>query len=410
MNLLMIARIALRSLRRAFLRSVLTTLGIIIGVATVIAMVGIGNGAKDKVANLLSGADANELYLYAQMPVTDWRTGSQEQMRAGDGILLAAYEAIREKIRGIASISLWVYSENAGKVSANGHVSSPQIEGVNVEGLGMQRRPIVDGTFFGRADQDAAASVCLITQAVAKDLFDQAEPVGRTLLIQKIPFLIIGLLEDDNTRRSNGLGGPARDLSVYVPYTAVLMRLDRRAQIEVGIKAEKPERLHDVQQDVQDLMEERRGARKAEFRTSDVSDFIKSYTSGIETMTLLLATIAGISLLVGGIGIMNILLVSVTERTREIGIRLAIGTRERDILKQFILEAAILSVAGGLMGIGLGVAVSSIMTRFYSWTTHITTGTILGAFVTSAVIGVFFGWYPARKAAQLDPIEALRYE
>ena len=127
-------------------------------------------------------------------------------------------------------------------------------------------------------------------------------------------------------------------------------------------------------------------------------------------MTLLLATIAGISLLVGGIGIMNIMLVSVTERTREIGIRLAIGTRERDILKQFILEAAILSVAGGLIGIGLGVAVSGIMTKFYSWTTHITPGTIVGAFLTSAVIGIFFGWYPARKAARLDPIEALRYE
>jgi len=409
MSLWTICRVALRSLRRAFLRSVLTTLGIIIGVATVIAMVGIGNGARDRISGLLSGIDANNLWLYAQMPVVDWRTGEQKPMPPNDGIKLGDYEAIREKIKGVSALSLSVWSPGSGKVTANGRTSSPESWGDNLDGLAMQKRPVVEGTLFGAADLRDAASVCIITKSVAQDLFPGQSAVGRILVMKKVPMRIIGVLADDNSRRSSGRGDQ-RDLALIMPYTSVLMRLDHRAQIEIGIKAESPARLHAVQQDVQDLMEERRGSRKAEFRTSDVSDFIESYTSGVKTMTLLLASIAGISLVVGGIGIMNIMLVSVTERTREIGIRLAIGTRERDILRQFILEAAFLSLTGGLVGIALGVVASALLTRFYGWKSDLTPGTILGAFATSAIVGVFFGWYPARKAARLDPIEALRYE
>jgi putative ABC transport system permease protein len=381
-------------------------LGVIIGVAAVIAMVGIGSGARKRVEGLFSSYDSNKISLTAWMPGHGLKGfGSPPP---GDGVLLDDYFAIRSRIAGVSEVSVEAASPAIGSAGANGRSVPAQAVGVDVDGVDLSGRHVVAGSNFGAADVREAASVCLINQMLATDLFDRDDPLGRTIRLKQLPFVVIGVISDK--LNSFERQPSARDHMVLLPYTSVLRRIDRRAGLSISLRAASVAELPRIRQEVNDLVEERRGPRKAQFFISDISDSVKAYTQGTDTMTALLASIAGISLLVGGIGIMNIMLVSVTERTREIGIRLAVGAHGRDILRQFIVEAGVLGVLGGLLGIGLGVGAARIITLVNGWPTEVTPASILIAFCTSAVIGVFFGWYPARKASQLDPIDALRYE
>jgi putative ABC transport system permease protein len=247
----------------------------------------------------------------------------------------------------------------------------------------------------------------VIGQTVVAKLFPDGDPVGRSLRIRNLPFKIIGVLK---AKGFNYFGSDQDDV-VIIPYTSHIKRIARRPNLNsIIIQAESPDQMTRIQQDVTDLLQQRRNGRDPDFTVRNQQELAEAATATTKTMTVLLGAIAGVSLIVGGIGIMNIMLVSVTERTREIGIRLAVGAHGRDVLTQFLVEAIILSVMGGTLGILLGVGSSQLISRLNGWPVLISTSAIFGAVAFSAAIGVFFGFYPARKAAQLDPIEALRYE
>ena len=254
---------------------------------------------------------------------------------------------------------------------------------------------------------NSAAKVCVIGQTVVAKLFPDGDPVGRSLRIRNLPFKIVGVLK---AKGFNYFGSDQDDV-VIIPYTSHLKRIARRPNLNsIIIQAESPDQMTRIQQDVTDFLQQRRNGRDPDFTVRNQQELAEAATATTKTMTVLLGAIAGVSLIVGGIGIMNIMLVSVTERTREIGIRLAVGAHGRDVLTQFLVEAIILSVMGGTLGILLGVGSSQLISRLNGWPVLVSTSAIVGAVAFSAAIGVFFGFYPARKAAQLDPIEALRYE
>ena len=260
---------------------------------------------------------------------------------------------------------------------------------------------------FTEGDVNSAAKVCVIGQTVVAKLFPDGDPVGRSLRIRNLPFKIIGVLK---AKGFNYFGSDQDDV-VIIPYTSHIKRIARRPNLNsIIIQAESPDQMTRIQQDVTDLLQQRRNGRDPDFTVRNQQELAEAATATTKTMTVLLGAIAGVSLIVGGIGIMNIMLVSVTERTREIGIRLAVGAHGRDVLTQFLVEAIILSVMGGTLGILLGVGSSQLISRLNGWPVLISTSAIFGAVAFSAAIGVFFGFYPARKAAQLDPIEALRDE
>jgi putative ABC transport system permease protein len=407
MNFWIILKVALRSLRRTLLRSSLTALGIIIGVASVIAMVSLGNGAREQIEKQFARLDSNMLLFQALPPRDQWRVDRMMRPRLppGEGLTVEDYQAIRNEVSGIAAASVQMMAAGAD-IKANGRGAEASVGGVDVGAFEIFPRRILSGSSFGESDVHSVASVCVINETLAKDLFAGRNPVGRIVRVRNVPFVIIGVVSDRDVMDS---GGPPSG-ELYMPYTSLIRRLDRTVAPGIVLKAKNPAELVRIESDVRDLLERRRGKRTAEFQASNVAEQVKSFKESTRTMTLLLGAIGGISLLVGGIGIMNIMLVSVTERTREIGIRLAIGTRGRDVLRQFLIEAIILSVLGGTFGIVLGVGIAQLMTHLNDWPTDVTISSVLAAFLCSASIGVFFGWYPARQAARLDPIEALRME
>lgn len=406
MNFWIVLKVALRNLRRTPLRTSLTTLGIVIGVAAVIAMVSIGSGARAQVEEQFAAFDTNRLTVTAQVPRSLWREGRLPSLRPGQGLTLEDYAAIRADVPGIAAASVEVRA-SAGEVNAHGRTSEANLQGIDADGFEIESREVMRGSAFGKADVKAAGTVCLITESLAEHLFDRKDPLGRLVRVQSTPFVVIGVVADD--RRFAWRPGQ-QDTTVFIPYTSLLRRLDRNASISIALKADDPANLGRLRQAVITLLERRRGTRTAEFVAESFAEGIEAYIESRRTMTRLLGAIAGISLLVGGIGIMNIMLVSVTERTREIGLRMAIGTRGRDILRQFLIESMVLSVLGGALGIALGAGVARLLTRLNDWPTVITPESILVAFLCSAVIGIVFGYYPARQAARLDPIDALRFE
>jgi putative ABC transport system permease protein len=412
MNFLIILKVALRSLRRTMLRSGLTALGIIVGVAAVIAMVSIGNGASAKVKSALASVDTNLIRMQANIPrhMFNAQNGpANRQLMAREQLTLADYAAVRTEVPGVGLSSVLLNSSVNG-VKANGRRATGMVTGMDVDGIAINRRQVLRGVAFGQSDVGQAASVCLISENLAGKLFAFADPVGARIQLGTTPFTVIGVLKDDTSLGFAGLGDMTGDSSIILPYTSLLRRLNPRAHVSILVKAEDPAQVGVVQQRINDLMEMRRGTRKAEFIAGNAADTVKAFMEGTKAMTLLLGAIGGISLLVGGIGIMNIMLVSVTERTREIGIRLAIGTRGRDVLRQFLIESTILSVLGGAIGILLGVGIAIVITTMNDWPTVITFSSVAGAFLCSAAVGVFFGYYPARQAARLDPIQALRSE
>jgi putative ABC transport system permease protein len=410
MYVLASVRIALRSLRVNKLRSALTMLGIVIGVGAVIAMVAIGSGAANRISEQIASIGSN---LIMVLPGSATSGG----MRMGHGSRLTLTE---EDARAIAL-------QVPGVVTAGGNMRggaqvvfgnqnwSTVIQGTTPDYLEIRDWDLADGKFFTDEDLDGSTKVAVLGQTVKENLFGDGDAIGQIVRIKKVPFTVIGIL----SRKGQTTWGQDQDDTVVIPLSTAKKRVlgvsqaNARAIGVISIKVESADLIPEIQQQVIDLLRQRHRLQpyqEDDFDVRNLADAFAAQEASARTMTLLLGAIASVSLLVGGIGIMNIMLVSVTERTREIGLRMAVGARSRDILGQFLIEAVTLALIGGILGVLMGVGGSALIAMLANWSTLITPGSVAMAFGSAAFIGIFFGYYPAHKAAFLDPIEALRYE
>ena len=395
-------KVALRALRRNKMRSILTALGIIIGVGAVIAMVSIGNGAKAQVEAQVASLGENVITVFPG----SFTTGG---MRSGWGsastLTIEDAEGIRREVANAVAVSPEV--RDRAQVLANGLNWNTQIMGESPDYPAIRTWKFAEGSIFTDQDVRSVAKVAVLGKTVVDQLFPDGDPLGKTVRIRNIPFKVVGVLAS----KGFNLFGQDQDDTVVIPYTSHLKRVSHHTNINsILVQAASAEAIDKVQQDITDLLMQRRKGREQDFTVRNQVEIAQAATATSETMTLLLGAIAGVSLIVGGIGIMNIMLVSVTERTREIGIRLAVGAHGRDVLLQFLIEAVILSSLGGVIGILIGVGASELVSMKTGWPILVSSTSVVVAVVFSAAVGMFFGFYPARKAAQLDPIEALRYE
>ena len=395
---------ALAALRANTVRSVLTTLGIIIGVAAVIIIVALGEGANASVTSQLQGLGTN---LLTVMPGSSQGFG----VRAGAGSLTTLKAADADAIRTLPDVDAVsaVVGGNA-QVIAGSQNWSTRVSAVDPTYQQLQDWQIASGTFFTDQDNTDSSNVAVLGQTVVTNLFPNGDsPVGQLVRIRNVPFTVIGTLAS----KGSGIGGDQDD-TVLIPFQTGQVRLFGATSVnEILVQVNDTDHMTSVQQEVQQLLRVRHRIQTGQaddFNVRNNADIISRVSSVTTTLTLLLGGVAAVSLVVGGIGIMNIMLVSVTERTREIGIRLAVGARPNDILTQFMVEAVVLSVLGGLIGILFGGGVALLMPVVAGWNTLLPWNAVAIAFGVSAAIGIFFGIYPARKASQLDPIEALRYE
>jgi putative ABC transport system permease protein len=399
-------KIALRALRRNILRSFLTMLGIIVGISAVIVGVSMGAGAKAEVDKRIAGMGQNLLTV---------RSGniSRGGVRGGFGmapnLTPADYEAVRREVPGVTAVSPEARAQS--QIAVGNQNANVQVLGVSAEYLQARSWTLRGGDNFTEADVRNANKVCLIGTTTAKTLFgENIDPVGQVVRIKSAPFTIVGWLE----AKGSGSFGDDQDDVLLLPYTSVMKRLSGDTKFRsLFVQAASPADIPDVQQGITELLRQRHQITEGKeddfmVRTQqETSDF---FNANNRIMTVLIGFFAGISLVVGGIGIMNIMLVSVTERTREIGIRMAVGARGRDVLRQFLTEAVLLSALGGALGIATGYWLAPLLTKFAGFPTLISQQSVLIAFTVSAVIGIVFGFFPALKAARLDPIDALRYE
>ena len=405
MNILRIGKVSLRALNRNKMRSFLTALGIIIGVGAVIAMVSIGQGAKAAVEARFNAMGTNLLFL---------RAGSHNYggVRGGSGTFTDLKpedaDAILDKCDAVKYVSPSVQSR-AQVVFGNKNWNT-SIQGGSDKYPLIRNWDLTAGTFFDEGQVKSAAKVCVLGSEVKKNLFEVDDPIGQVIRINKMPFRVLGVLK--SLGESGGFMN--RDDMIVAPYTTVqkkLLGIDHISGIDMS--AVSADKTTEAQTQIQELMRVRHKIAPGsddDFEVRNMSDIAESAAQSTQILTNLLGGIALVSLLVGGIGIMNIMLVSVTERIREIGIRMSVGAREKDILLQFLTEAVTLSIIGGILGIALGVGASKILSKVGGWKTIVSTSSILIAFLFSGSVGVIFGFYPARKASKLDPIEALRYE
>jgi putative ABC transport system permease protein len=404
MSILMTLVIALKALSRNKMRTMLTMLGMIIGVGAVITMVALGKGAQSTIEEQVKAAGTNLITVMAG-------NFTQGGVRQGGGMSTTLTPEDAEALRQLPGVQYLAAGVNsrAQLVAGNQNWSS-QIQGTDVELPLIRNWPNKYGSFFTSQDVQAAAKVCVLGQTVADNLFGpDMDPTGQIIRIKNQPFKVLGVMAP---KGSTGFGQDQDD-AVYVPYTTVQKKLQGIQHInQVQISAATPETAP-VSASITDLLRTRHklmGSDPDDFMVRTQEEMASVRTETTRTMTTLLAAIAGVSLLVGGIGIMNIMLVSVTERTREIGLRMAIGARGRDVLMQFLVEAVVLSLFGGMLGIAMGYGLSAAAEKFLQWPTSIPPNAIAMAFGFAAGTGVFFGFYPAKKAAGLDPIEALRFE
>lgn len=405
MRLLATLKIALRALRRNKLRTLLTMLGMIIGVGAVIAMVGIGNGAKSQIESQIAGMGQNVILIFAG----NFTRGGVHSGWGGAGTLTPEdADAIQREIPGVTAVSPEV--RTGAQIAAGDQNWSTSIIGEGAQYFDIRSWPVVAGAGFTEQDVRGANKVAVIGKTIAEQLYPGEDPVGQVLRIRSVPFIVVGMLKP----KGLSVQGSDQDDLVVVPYTSAMKRLQRATNLRTILaQAAKPSLLNPVQEQISALLRQRHRittGKDDDFTVRNQQEIADMATEQSKTMTYLLAAIACVSLLVGGIGIMNIMLVSVTERTREIGIRMAIGARGNDILLQFLIEAVTLSLLGGIIGIGAGMGASRIIEAWKHWPVATPLLWILAAFLVSALVGVFFGFYPARKAARLDPIDALRYE
>lgn len=397
--------IAFDGLKANKLRSILTMLGIIIGVGAVIAMVSIGLGVREKVQSSIAGLGSNLLIV-----TPGAASSSGGKLAAGSSINLTDKDAkaIAREVSGVSLVASSV-SKSYQIVFGNQNWTT-SVQGTTPEFLGVRSFTVQEGRFFSNQDVESRARVAVLGRTVADNLFGGVSPIGQTIRINKAPFQVIGVLEG----KGQSSGGMDQDDTVVIPLTTAQERLMGITHVQnINVQASSPEVIDQVQSDITALLRTRHnliGNVADDFTVRNLVSVMATATEATSMITLLLGNVAAISLLVGGIGIMNIMLVSVTERTREIGIRKALGARYRHILLQFLIEAVVIGVAGGILGILLGIGASYAISAIAGWNTVVSTLAIVAAFCFSIMIGLIFGVYPARKAALLDPIEALRYE
>ena len=412
MNYQNLFKIAIRAIAANKMRSFLTALGIIIGIAAVITMLAIGQGSKASIKANIAEMGSNMIMIH---PGADMRGGVRQDASSMETLKQTDYQAIKDECNYISAISPSV-SSNGQWINGNNNTQS-SIYGVNQDYLTIRQLKIADGEMFTDADIKAAAKVCILGQTVVDYLFpDGSDPIGRVVRFNSIPFRVIGVLQK---KGYNSMGMDQDDL-VLAPYTTVMKRILAQTYLsEIVCSAITEEASEPAQEQITQILRRTHKLKEATDTTEgDDDDFnIRSQeeissmmNSTMSTITILLGSVAGISLIVGGIGIMNIMYVSVTERTREIGLRMSVGARGVDILNQFLIEAILLSVTGGIIGVLLGVSISMALQQFFHVATQIEPWSIIMSFAVCTFTGVFFGWYPAKKAARLDPIEAIRYE
>jgi putative ABC transport system permease protein len=399
------AVIALRALRRNKMRSTLTALGIIIGVASVVAMVAVGNGGQARITSQVAALGQNLLSVFAGSRKSG---GVNSGLGSASALTLPDAEAIRREISDVVAIS--PEDSTTAQAIANGRNWSTTVSGESPDYLKIRDWKLASGSMFTEREVRSAAKVAVIGSKTASELFGPLNPVGQSVRIQNIPFVIIGLLES----KGAGMGGQNQDDRILIPYTTAMKRVTGDKYLRsVNVQIGSADRMEIAQQQITSLLRQRHrltAGRDDDFNIFNQKEIADTVNSISKIITLLLGSVAGISLFVGGIGIMNIMLVSVTERTREIGIRIAVGAQPGDIRLQFLIEAVTLSLLGGLIGVLCGVGASHLLGVVADFKAIVSTGSILLAFGVSSVIGIFFGFYPAHKAAALDPIVALRYE
>ena len=406
MKLKNLLRAAMRSLGRNKMRTFLTMLGIIIGVASVIAMLAIGQGSKQSIQNQIASMGTNVMIIF---PSASQTGGVRMEAGTSQRLTIEDAKAVAERCPTVSYLTPQVRT-SAQLVSGSSNWRT-SVYGVYPEYFPIRNVVIQSGNMFTQADDRSASKVCVIGQTVAKNLFgENADPIGKFIRVNKIPFKVIGV----TVPKGQDAFGHDQDDIVIAPFSTVQKRMLVITYIQSMLASAKSEALiPQATEEITEVLKERHRLGPSEdpdFTIRTQTEIANTASATSRILTILLASIASISLLVGGIGIMNIMLVSVTERTREIGIRMSVGARGRDVLLQFLIEALLISFIGGIIGIGLGILASSVIANVMEWPVTITSSSILLSFLFSTAIGIFFCWYPARKAARLNPIEALRYE
>ncbi len=406
MKLTNLFKIAIAAIIRNKMRSFLTMLGIVIGVAAVIAMLAIGQGSNESIRSTISSMGTN---LINVMPVSPSRGGVQQDRSSSQTLKVSDVTYLHNNSSLISAISPEV--DGSGQVVYGSNNWPTSIYSGNEDYPSIKKYEVATGRIYTSKEIKSAAKVCLVGQTVIENIFTNGEdPIGKSIRFNSIPFIIIGTL----TEKGDNTFGQDQDDMVLAPYTTVMKRLMRQTHLRaIVISAKSEEQITETSAEITQLLRASHRLKDDaddDFQIRTQEELISNFSSISEMMLVLLGSIAGISLIVGGIGIMNIMYVSVTERTREIGLRMAIGGKGKDILRQFLLEALLLSVLGGVIGVGLGIISSNIVEQVLGWPILITTNSIVLSFMFCTFIGVFFGWYPARKASALNPIEALRHE
>jgi putative ABC transport system permease protein len=407
MTLLMIIRVAFRALVRNKMRAALTMLGIIIGVSAVIAMVSIGQGASASVQAQIESIGTNLLFVSAgAQNVGGVRSGTGDS--GTNTLTVEDLDAIKREVPSVSMVTPTVNARS--QLVASNMNWNTSVQGVSEQYPEIRKWAVQSGTFFTDADVRTAGRVIVIGQTLADSLYPGTDPVGQTIRVMNLPFRVVGVM----VKKGQDQQGRDQDDIAFAPYTTVQKKVLGSPRVQIAyVSAVSQDATYTAQSQITDLLRQRHKLTASEgndFTVRNMTDIADAANETSNTMTILLACIAGVSLLVGGIGIMNIMLVSVTERTREIGIRMAIGARSSAVRSQFLIESIVLSLTGGTIGIILGVAFSLAIPRLLGWPTLVSTMAIIGSVLFSAAVGIFFGYYPARKAAALDPIEALRYE
>jgi putative ABC transport system permease protein len=410
MNMLATFRIALNALRLNKMRSMLTMLGIIIGVGAVITMIAVGGGVRERVQSQIKSLGSNLIII---LPGST--TASGVRMGAGANLRLTEDDAVAIA-REIPEVQLVApMNRGSAQLVAGGSNWATQVYGVTPDWFDVRDWPLAEGRIFEQPEMQGSAKVIVLGQTVAQELFGDEYPIGQMVRVKNIPFMVVGLL----SRKGQSMAGQDQDDTAVIPISTHRNRVFgnqqgalRRVSV-IQIKVWEGANMKDAESSIRDLMRQRQRTQAGQddqFTVRNLTEILQAQEESSQVMTLLLASVASVSLLVGGIGIMNIMLVSVTERTREIGLRMAIGARGRDILTQFLVEAITLSLIGGFLGILVGVGGSWLIAHFAGWATKLSVDSIFLAVGFSTFIGIFFGFYPAHKASRLLPIEALRYE